>query len=337
MRSSDSEGAQSAIDSACAAWNNSRIKVYAIGFGPDVNMAVMENIASCGQGSAYPANVSELESIYRKVAQDVINAAYQEQTISGTGFSTKLYPDSYIHIDYDLETPYGLLIATETENFGNNISTGSFNIPQDSIPYETKVVSYSGSKWTSKVELYNESSSSWSDIFNLEDFGENFTKLGDPYFIYIPKHRIKYGNNTVRVRTGVTSGNYTGGSNYDKVVFSVIKNLSAYSPILPNADGCIWNIEFEDGSYSNIPVPSNYSGSSRCYYNSSISSLNNYADFPANDAINQAIANLFLGLDLNLNGKVETKLGAGDFVIDSLQIEGIPYTWGTEVQTRVWR
>ncbi len=326
-----------AIEAACIAKQEHNITVHAVGFGNTADESTLQKIAlQCGGGSYYFADIGGLVYLYSQIAEDIISASYVEQTITGIGFSTKLFPDSYILIDYDLETPYGLLIATETNDFGNNISVGNFSIPQDSIPYEAKVVSYSGSKWTSRVEIYDDATSSWSDIFNLDEYATNFTKLGDPYFVHIPKHQIKYGNNTVRVRTGVTSGNYTGGSNYDKVIFSVIKNLSAYSPILSNADGCVWNIEFEDGSYSSLTIPQNYSGSSLCYYNSSISSPS-HADFPGNDAINQAVANLFYGLDLNLNGKIETKLGTRDFVVDSLQIEGIPYTWETEVQTRVWR
>ncbi|MBI3622878.1 VWA domain-containing protein [Candidatus Pacearchaeota archaeon] len=322
---------QWAVNAACKAYNNYNISVYAIGFGNDVNMTVMQLIASCGHGSSYFGNVSQLESIYNQVAQNIITAAYQEQTVTGTGFSTRLYPDSYINISYTKSIPYGLVIVAESNTFNNNASQGDFYIPNDTVPYEARVVSYSGSKWTSQLEKYNSSDLSWKSIFNLSSFGSNFTLLGDPYSIYIPKSEINYGNNTVRVSVGLDPGNSSAGSIYNKVIYSVVKNLSSYSPILSTAIGCRWTIEFEDGSNSTINVPASYSGANTCLYSSSGSSYDN------NDAIDYAIFSLLSQLDLNSNGKLETKFADNDLSLDTIEVTGIPFTWETEVQVRTWR
>jgi len=321
-----------AILAACQAYNNSGIKVYAIGFGPAANMTVMSRIASCGHGNSYSGGINNITYLYQQVAQDLLVASYQEQTVTGTASaSTKLFPDSYIHINYQLNPPYGLLVSSESSNFSNNISQGSFNIPSDSVPYEARVVSYSGAKWSSKAEVYNEISSSWTSIFNLGDYGLNFTDLGDPYFINIPKDKLVYGNNTVKIQTGLSPGNLSGGSPYNKVIYSVVKNLSAYSNITTYAEGCTWNLEFEDGSISDIKVPSNYAGTNSCSYKSSNISYDN------RDAIQIAIYDLLSELDLNSNGKIESKFTESDLSLDTTEIEGIPFTWESEVQVRAWR
>src|SRR3989344_2878516 len=322
---------QDTIQAACEAYNNYNLTVYAVGFGIESDETTLQSIASCGGGNYYYGDIDQLIDIYRQVANDIIEASYLEQTVVAGNVTTKLYPDSYISVDYDKTIPYGLIITAETEDFGNYISMGNFSVPADTIPYEVKVVSYSGSKWTDKAEVYDNSSGTWESVFNLSEYGKNYVDLGDPYVINIPINKINYGENSIRVSTGLSPSNSSGGSPYNKIIFSLIKDISSYSPIVSSANGCAWTIEFEDGTTSVMNVPSNYSGGESCYYTSSNIAYNN------NDAIDSAIFNLLSNLDLNSNNKIETKFSENDVSISSVEITGIPFTWETEVQVRVWR
>ena len=322
---------QDAIEAACDAYNDYGIKVYSVGFGDDVDEATLQSISSCGKGSYYYGDVDDLVDVYGEIAEEIKAAAYVEQTVIAENIETKLFPDSYIYLDYEKEIPYGLVISAESPEFGNTISEGSFILPNDTEIYEVKVTSYSGSRWTDVVDVKNESESDWNNIFSLEDYGLDYVELGDPYIVNIPIDYIGYGNNRVRVSTALRPGNSTGGSAYDKIIYTLIKEISGYSQIVSSADGCTWVLEFEDSSNATISVPSTYSGTKECYFTSDNLAYNN------NDAIDLAIFRLLSSLDLNSNRKIETKFSENDLVLSSTEVEGIPFTWDTEVQVRVWR
>ena len=324
-----------AIKAACDAYINHNITIHSVGFGADADQTTLQLMTAvdCGHGSYYYGDVDDLTDIYEQIAQHIINASYYEQTIVGEGFFTKLYPDSYIEIDYERNIPFGMLIVSETNVFGNNISQGSFFIPNKTTVYEVQAISYSGSKWTSLVEINN--TGSWTTVFNLSEYNSSYIGLGDPYAVNIPSDLVKEGDNEVKVRMGLGEDSIDGGSKYNKIIYSILKNVSSYSPIRPVVNGCVWNIEFEDGSIKQIDVPENYTGTDDCYYNSTISD-SSHANFDENDAIEYAIYLLLNSLDLNDNGKIETKFTEQDLSLTSIEIEGIPFTWETEVQSRVW-
>jgi len=322
---------QDAIQAACEAYNNYNISVYTVGFGDNADEATLQSIASCGNGNYYFSNVEELVDIYRQLAQDILNASYSEQTVISEDLYTKLYPDSYILVDYNKTIPYGLIITAETPEFGNDISQGILNVPNDTVPYEAKVISYSGTKWTDNAEVYNNSSGLWENVFNLSYYDLSYTSLGDPYAVNIPINKINSGDNLIKVSTGLASGNSTGGSPYNKIIYSLVKNVSSYSQIVSSAEGCTWIIEFQDGTNSTMIFPNTYLGSKICYYTSDNIAYNN------NDAIDNAIFNLLSDLDLDSDGRIETKFSDRDLTINSIEITGIPFTWETEVQVRVWR
>jgi hypothetical protein len=322
---------QDAIQAACDAYNDYGIIVHAVGFGDGADVATLQAIANCGHGNYYYGEISQLVEIYRQIAEDVIKASYSEQTVLWEDIDTELFSDSYISLGYDKIIPYGLIITSETDAFGNQISEGSFEIPDDTSPHEARVISYSGSKWTDNVEVYNNFTGAWENTFNLSVYNLSYVNLGDPYAVNIPLDKIHNGINSVRVSTGLNSINSSGGSVYDKIIYSIVKGLSSYSPIVSSKEGCAWTIEFEDGTNATMNVPSNYSGTKQCYFTSSNIAYNN------NDAIDNAIFNLLSSLDLNSNRKLETKFSENDLTIDSVEVDGIPFTWETEVQARVWR
>ena len=322
---------QDAINAACEAYDNYGIRVYSVGFGSDVDEPTLQSISSCGKGSYYYGDVDDLVDVYGEIAEEIRAAAYVEQTVVGENVETQLFSDSYIYIDYEKEIPYGLVISAETPEFGNTISEGSFNLPNDTEIYEVKVTSYSGSRWTDVVDVQNESDVSWNRIFSLEDYGLDYVDLGDPYIVNIPIEYIGYGNNNVRVSTALRPENSTGGSDYDKIIYTLVKEISGYSPIVSSAEGCTWFLEFEDSSNATIKIPTDYNGSKECYFTSDNLAYNN------NDAIDLAIFRLLSSLDLDSNRKIETKFSENDLTLSSTEVEGIPFTWDTEVQVRVWR
>ena len=313
---------QDAIKAACDA-RAYNITVHAIGFGSGADEYTLQQIAECGNGDYYFGNVDDLTAIYNQIAQSIIEATYKEQTIeTNQNLTTKLYPDSYIEFNYIKDPPkYGLIVTTEKQ-FSDKFS-GSFTLPENSTIVETRVVSYSGPRWTNKLQINN------STIYNLSSYGTEYIQLGDPYVLNIPDSFIQKDNNII-VTTATSSSNSTEGSAYNKIIYTVVKNATAYSKISPSSEGCEWTIEFEDSTNITIPIPSSYPGTSTCQY------AENSQIFNENDATQNAIYGLLRILDLNSNYKIDSKFTEEDLQIELTEITNIPYTWSTEVQARTW-
>ncbi len=327
------DAAQDAIQAACDAYDNHDIKVYAVGFGSDADETTLQSIASCGHGNYYYGDIDDLIQIYEEIVDDIIEAAYSEQTVIGEGIKTELFSDSYIFLDYDRYIPHKLIINAETDIFGDDFE-GNLNLPVGEIIYEANVISYSGSKWTKDVEVYDSSLGIWENVFNLSEYistGLNYVDLGDPYLVNIPNNKISEGDNLVRVYTGLNPSDFYNGSRYNKIIYLVIKDIPPFSEVLANAEGCIWTIEFEDMTNDTISFPVNYAGTNVCFFTST-----NHIR-PTNDAINQAVYNLFESLDLDGDYRIETKFSEKDLMIDSFEVEGIPFMTQAEIQVRVWR
>ena len=312
-----------AIQAACDAYENYGIKVYAVGFGIGADNETLEDIANCGHGEYYNANISEIMEIYRQIAEGIIQATYKEQTINATGnINTILYPDSYIKFNYIRETtPYGLIITTE-KLFDNNLS-GRFSLPTNSTHIETHVVSYSGPKWTDNAKINNVS------FYKLVDYGSDYINLGDPYSIFIPNSLVSVDNN-ITLTIGISPAESINGSISNKIIYTIAKEALTYSAISAMAQGCNWTIEFEDSTNASTMIPSNYTGANVCYYTSSSQEYN------SNDALQSAIYKLLKVLDFNSNNRIDSKFVQNNMKIDSTLITGIPYVWSTEVQIRVW-
>ena len=312
-----------AIQAACEAYNNYSIRVHSVGFGPDADITTLEEIASCGQGSATFGDIDNIISIYQQIAQNIVQASYNEQTMNTTGYAnTLLYPDSYIKFNYIHENlPNGMAITTE-KRFNNN-TFGTFSVPEESTHIETRVVSYSGSKWTNDVKLNGIS------IYHLNDYGQSYTSLGDPYSIILPNLGV-LGDNNIILTTGISPTNSNVSSEYNKIISTIVKDVSTYSVISAMAQGCNWTIEFEDFSNLSVNIPSNYTGSEHCDYTS-------LSHVPTeNDAVQDAVYKLLEILDFDSDGRVDAQLTQNNLQIESTQISGIPYTWSTEVQIRTW-
>lgn len=315
---------QDAIKAACDAYANYGIRVYTIGFGSSADAATLQAMSSCGNGSYY-STIDDLIYIYEQIANELIETIYYEQTLQVIGdVESRLYSDSYIEFDYTKPpAPYGLI--TTSEKLFSNDSAGSFTLPPTSSILETRVVSYSGPRWTDKVEANG------NLIYDLSSYGSVYTKLGDPYVINIPNSSIQQ-NNTITVTTGWSPGNSTTGSVDNKIIYTILRDMISYnSSIASVARGCIWKIQFGDDTNLTSPIPTNYTGSSLCYYDP----VNQVYDM--NDAIQIAVYNLLKLLDLNQDGRLDTKITEQNLLISSSEVTGIPYDWNTEVQVRRWR
>lgn len=314
-----------AIQAACDAFSNDGIVVNSVGFGTGADEATLQAIASCGNGFYYYSDVDELAEIYQQIADNII-AEYAEQTISVLGnLHTRLYPDSYIDFIYTKPEPvFGLVVAIE--KLFNNTYSGSFDVPQGTKIVEASVASYSGSRWTDRVEVNG------LEIYNLANYGSEYISLGDPFIVRLENQYVNNGSNSVDVLTAIGPGNQSEGSNFNKIIYKLVKNVSAFSPIVASAEGCDWTIELESGGEINVSVPETYSGVDQCFYNSVTLGL--VAN--ENDALQIAVLNLLKELDLDLDGKIDVEFNEQDLQISVNEITGIPFTWATEVQARRW-
>lgn len=238
-----------AIEAACRAQENHRITVYTVGFG-DANDEIMRRIAECGGGKYYPANTSNLASVFRKISNKILQSSYVGQTKTGNRTRrTVLYPDSYLSFNYT--DPEGLefgkiKLRRNAGTFGGQVESpqqATFTIPNGTafrVPEGTEVesataTSYSGNRWTYTVQVNG--SGTFKTVFNLSDYGSNFQALGDPFDVNIPEDQIKVGVNAVRMNTITGEGELAGGSPANRVFYTLqIPNSVGYGDLFPTAE-----------------------------------------------------------------------------------------------------
>jgi hypothetical protein len=314
--------------SSCRVKNETNATVHAVGFGPITSCSfatqTLQAVAECGNGSFFSStNSTLLRQFYQAIAGEILQLTFKEQTAqtNSSALST-LYPDSYIKYEYTAkQNPYGLMINLE-KKFDNN-QTATFSIPSDTKVIDARAISYSGTKWTSIVQINNKT------FYNLSKFNKEYLELGDPYSFQIPLELIN-ASNSVRILTGLTPDNLSTSSTENKVIYLLVKNATAYSPITPLSEGCIWTIQkFTEENFT-LKIPSGYNKTSLCFYQK------NRQEYDPNDAIQTAAFFLLRNLDLDLDGTLEATLDPEDVQIDASEIKGLPYTWSTEVQIRTW-
>jgi len=320
---------QDAIQAACDAYSNHEIVVHTVGFGADADETTLQAMADCTNGTYSQGNVSNIADIYDDIAENIIEASYEEQTINASDeVWTKLYSDSYIDFEYEKrDLPYGLLITSESDKF-NSSSKTDFYVPENSTVVNARAVSYSGPKWTQTLEIKN---NTWETVYNLSEYKQDYINLGDPYTVNIPPEKVKEGNNAVRMKTGLYPGNSSSSSASDKIIYTIIKSALGYSPISSTSKGCNWTIEFYDSTNMTIEIPEDNNNSRECYYTTEKIS------YDENDAIATATFELLKSLDFNSDDRIESKFSEKDLDIQTSGITGIPYTYGTEVEVRTWR
>ncbi len=332
---------QETIRKACEAHNLYNISIYAVAFGNAGSSAIntLNQSACCDDCSHFYTSNSaeELVYIYERIAQEMVVISFAQQGLNITGNVTEsiLYPDSYIKLSYNPTTTLqfgNIPVPLESTPFGNNISEGIFEIPPNVNVLDVKVTSYSSDMWTDYLLLNN-----LTEIYKLADYGQDYTILGDPYFIQVPVQNVQQGNNTARISTGISPQNYTGGSPDNKVIYKVGVDLAInYSDIYGKAEGCTWYVEFEDGTNESIQIPSNYTGSNLCvyYHNGTV-----YTPGSAQqDSINSAVEQLIRQLDFDQDSLLDVNIDKNDLQLEIIAIPGVPYLWGpTIAEVRTWQ
>lgn len=321
--------AQDAIQAACEAYDDHGIIVYAVGFGEDVDETTLQSIAACGGGSYYYTNTTELEAIYREIAQEISAFSREAQTLTIIGdvnISTLYgYPDSYIEYVYDpifIQPAYGEITLTyDTARFGGCI--GYLDIPRNVTVVDAQVTSYSAAHWTDYVHVQDGASTT---VYSLRDgkYGFDYLALGDPYIVQIPPELIPSGDTTqVEIGIGDTPMNPEGCSPDNRAILTINVGASTgYSHVFFTNIGCNWTIEFEDDTTINMAVPTNYTGSKTCTYMSS------GLDYDDLDAIDDSVYRLLTSLDPDGDYKVDVKFDPGSINIISIDATGVRSLWG---------
>ncbi|MBN1175434.1 VWA domain-containing protein [Candidatus Woesearchaeota archaeon] len=315
---------------ACA--NN--ITVYTIGFGEGMSAQghdIMRQIA-CNDSLYYNAsNAGDLAEIYENISQDILVAAnYSSQTINIVGNFTiaNLSKDSYIDLYYTpivQEDNQGKLsMVFESAPFGG--CTSSVSIPGGVLIEDAYVTSFSSNHWTKKLDVNG------INVFNLSEYGSDYTLLGDPFIIQVPSAVLIPGaTNNFTLEVGDNPVNISSCSPNNTFIYTALINASTpRGETYEEHEGCTWIVESETGKNSTIKIPKDYSGPNNCSYTSASISYN------VLDAYDSATHFLLSQLDPDNNGKIIVDLAESDLEITITLVSGIPYLWGpTLVGTQV--
>ncbi|MDP3026960.1 MAG: hypothetical protein Q8N63_04580, partial [Nanoarchaeota archaeon] len=172
--------------------NDPEVRIYTVDVGLSTpaeseGIQMLKDIADCSNGKYFRAEVSGgLMDAYNDIITTIKDLIYNMQVIDvirSANADSYLSPESYIEFDYQ-RTPVRPGIVLNFEEPFSSASQGSFNIPPNSDIAETKVISYSGSRWTDNVTINGTS------VYTLSDYGSNYILLGDPYAINIPNSKV---------------------------------------------------------------------------------------------------------------------------------------------------
>jgi putative transposon-encoded protein len=259
--------------------------------------------------------------------QEMVIEDTQNFDVIGEFNKSTLSPSSYIKVISQKEAisnnSYGKISTTiikKIDHLNPHIS-----IPPNAEIIDAKVTSYTGSHWTSTVNVNG------NTIYNISKFGKNLTKLGDPFMVQIPKG-ILGTENDIKILSRDISNNKTFTSNNNSIIYTILIDASTqYSSVLEKNEGCRWTIEFDDGTEKILLIPKNYAGTKNCSYTSAKISYDN------RDTIDSSAYNLFNNLDLYKNGKIFVNFAESDLEVYMMSIPKVPYMWGPSImEIRVW-
>lgn len=341
----DSQAKQQAIDFACEAYETYGIQSHAVGFGSTVDEATLQSIADCGHGIYRSSNnADELKEIYQNIANAMVSYQTQNSNIIGTYTITTLYADSYIEYNYTptADLNYGEISLTfESPTFGETSGNpdvespknGSYWIPPTVEVVDSKATTYSSDYWSSILDMKSETSA-WTNIYNLSTYQEKFTKLGDPYIIYMPPSLIEQNKtNYVRIDTGINDTYFTGASPNNRIIYTLkIKGTASYSEISSKADGCEWKVEQYDGNNATLKIPTNYNGTKTCEFSSE------QIIYDSDDSIDNAGILLLQQLDVTDDNRIDVAIDQTNINIRIIKVRDIPWMWGPAIfKLEIWK
>jgi hypothetical protein len=317
-----------AIQAACDAAEDYGISIYAVGFSDSADDATLAGIADCGNGLYRKSqNISELEMFYQDVVLNILEISRQSQSIvvtSGSPASSNIFDGSTITMNYQSmlapPEPNEIELVFQTPSFGG--CEANITIPTGLRVAEAKVTSYSGDHWTSLVQIDN------ITVFNLSEFADNYTQLGDPFIVQIPAENLASGDHTIVMATGDDNSNTTGCSFNNSLIYTgFVSSTTTRTAVVELAAGCTWTVEFEDGFFQTFAVPSGYPGTKTCTF-TNVS--HNSALYTA-DAYDQAVFALLNQLDFDNDGRVFVNLAVEDLEIIVSLVSDVPYLWGPAI------
>ncbi len=317
-------GPQSAIDAGQNACTNHNITLFTIGFGSSMSEQGRSTLqqAACNSSLYYDAtNVSALEEIYRNISEQILliaNFTAQTLVINGTFVESSLYSGSSLLLNYtplaDPPRQNEILVKWETPQFGN--CTAQLSIPDGIRVSEALTTSYSGPYWGAFLDVNG------VEVFNLSRYSEDYVAVGDPFRIAIPSSLLN-GTDTLRLVIEDNNGNATNCSGNNTVFFQGFVNSTVpRSDVLSKAEGCAWEIEFDDGTFLNVSVPAAYAGTKNCSYTNASQS------YDPRDAYDYGVYNLLANLDFDDDGRVFVNIRADDLEIIVTVVTKVPYLWG---------
>ncbi|RLI99376.1 MAG: hypothetical protein DRP06_03570 [Candidatus Aenigmatarchaeota archaeon] len=227
-----------AIQAACEARNIYNTTVYSVAFGSNAETITLKKIA-CWDCNAndwlsgenetncsrfYQSNnADELEDIYLKIANDIVNLSFEKQILVIEGnisYDNHLYRDSYLEFNYNETKPdfgYGEFYLSFEKDCVN--SKCILEKKPETQVLEVKVTSYSADYWTNKLILTNSTPENMT-LYDLSKYGL-YENLGDPFILDIPINKISEGSNNISIFMGVSSRDMISGGNDSKLIYSL--------------------------------------------------------------------------------------------------------------------
>lgn len=246
----EADAKKQAIDQACA-MNQSpymvggnNITIYAVGFGSTSDDFTLSSIANCTGGKFFKSsNFSELVTIYDEIAKEIKKTVtYVQQSVIVEGSNSTLYPDSYLNFEYVSSTPPAgykeISVNSLTDKFPG--CAGNFSITKVAYLTDAKLTSYSGDYWTSVTDVNSSSTGTFSNAFNLSQWGTKFISLGDPFYVHLPIDYLKVNEtNFVReqLASNVTSNSSICSQNNRVIYTGRLRASTFYSDVYPEISG----------------------------------------------------------------------------------------------------
>ncbi|MFH1364772.1 MAG: hypothetical protein ABIH52_03905, partial [Candidatus Aenigmatarchaeota archaeon] len=215
---------------------------------------------------------------------------------------------------------------------------------------DSKVTSYSSKYWTDRLYVKNESSD-WTQVFWLGNYSDEYRFVGDPFVVQIPPLLVEAGkNNSIRLGTGASIDNATGGSPDARPIYTIRiggLNLEGYSDIFPKGKG------------STVTVYYDYDGDNTVDGSAVVAVGPEPTDIfdPINDSIDDAFMRLLDNLNfildvndgsygdgnilnpydgVNQTNPIDLQI-TSDVEFASSTISDIPTLWGpAELEIRTW-
>jgi len=327
------DATQDTIKAACDASEDYGIRLHAVGFSDEAEEDILQGIAECGNGFYRKSNdTADIEEFYYDMAELIKQSSQEAQimTVESNILNSRLFSDSTIMINFTpnvTQPQYGeISLNLKSESFDSCNAT--ITIPQGVRVADSRVTSYSAEHWTDLL-IVNDNT-----VYNLSEYNnEEYYALGDPYFIYVPPSLLVPGINNITIGTGNSPVNYTGCSQNNSLIYTgMIQSALSYSTILEKAEGCTWNVEYNDGTFDTIKVPQTYAGANLCSF------TNAFLSYDVNDTYDLTMLSLMDRLDLDDDRRLEINLEENELYVNLISIENIPYLWGPSmIEVRVWQ